>query len=306
MSGTSRPLSDAEVKEIELRVGLNGGTLADREQLVWNLAPRHLGKDSPAEPHALWIVQNCPKQDAASWLLFGSRAVAAAWNAQVERAPSDAVILGHAARYFRSNNRRRSHELYSRAEAADPANPRWPWEHGELYQQDAAWGEDPGASTKANEAFERARALQQGRLSLLQLDKMADAAFAAGDLELARSRAEEILARLPSEQRDWNTGNLIHDAHSILGRVALRGGDVAAAKHHLLESGKTPGSPQLNSFGPRMVLASELLERGETQIVLHYFELCERFWESGHSELARWRADVARGAKPNFGFHILR
>jgi len=38
----------------------------------------------------------------------------------------------------------------------------------------------------------------------------------------------------------------------------LKEGKVEDAKHYLLEAGKTPGSPQLNSFGPDMSLAEEL------------------------------------------------
>jgi len=66
--------------------------------------------------------------------------------------------------------------------------------------------------------------------------------------------------------------------HSLLGRIALSEGYVAAAKRHLAESGKTPGSPQLNSFGPDLVLASELLQKGERDAVLAHLDKIAVFW----------------------------
>jgi hypothetical protein len=47
-------------------------------------------------------------------------------------------------------------------------------------------------------------------------------------------------------------------------------GDIEEAKKQLLLAGKTPSSPQLNSFGPNMILAKELLDKGEKDTVLHY------------------------------------
>ena len=63
----------------------------------------------------------------------------------------------------------------------------------------------------------------------------------------------------------------------------------------LRASGATPGSPQLNSFGPNMSLASDLLQQGETEAVLAYFELCRVFWTMGGSRLDAWTQDVLAG-----------
>ena len=100
----------------------------------------------------------------------------------------------------------------------------------------------------------------------------------------AESYAYEMLVLAEREKDDpcdWNYGNAVHDAHNILGRVALRRGDVESAKKHLIQAGKTIGSPQLNSFGPSMVLAKELLEKGESGTVLVYLDLCEAFLGNG-------------------------
>ncbi len=64
----------------------------------------------------------------------------------------------------------------------------------------------------------------------------------------------------------------------MLGRNALREGKLDEAKQHLLAAGHTPGSPQLNSFGPGFILARELAEKGERDTVIAFLELVARFW----------------------------
>jgi hypothetical protein len=80
----------------------------------------------------------------------------------------------------------------------------------------------------------------------------------------------------------------------VLGLVALRQGSVANAKQYLLESGKTTGSPQLDSFGPDFTLAKELLQKGERETVLEYLSLCRKFWKMGAAKLDAM-TDAARG-----------
>lgn len=73
---------------------------------------------------------------------------------------------------------------------------------------------------------------------------------------------------------DWNYGNAIHKANSALGMLALRNGDKAAARRHLLASAETKGSPQMNSFGPNMQFADAMLHAGGHEAVLVYFARC--------------------------------
>ena len=44
-----------------------------------------------------------------------------------------------------------------------------------------------------------------------------------------------------------------------------------------------------------MSLAKDLLERGETEAVLAYFELCRVFWKMGGSRLDAWSHEVQAG-----------
>ncbi|MFI9407194.1 hypothetical protein [Nocardia sp. NPDC052316] len=137
------------------------------------------------------------------------------------------------------------------------------------------------------------------------LPDLAKDSFTAGDIEAARGYAQELLAIAPGFRGDWNYGNAIHDGNMVLGRIALREGRVEDAKAHLLAAGNSPGSPQINSYGPNMSLAKDLLEHGERQVVLEYFELCRRFWELHNGRLDRWSQLVQLGVVPDFGANLV-
>ncbi|CAN5524050.1 hypothetical protein BH18VER1_BH18VER1_08710 [soil metagenome] len=136
------------------------------------------------------------------------------------------------------------------------------------------------------------------------LNEVAKESFAAGNAEDARTYAEELLKLMPSFRPNWNYGNALHDANMVLGRIAARDNRIDDAKRYLLESGKTPGSPQLDSFGPNMSLAKDLLEKGERDSVLEYFGMCRRFWKMHGGRLNKWTVDVQHGRIPDFGANL--
>lgn len=137
--------------------------------------------------------------------------------------------------------------------------------------------------------------------TLLGLRGAVERALRRGRLDKAERLARELLDIAPLFRDDWHYGNAVHHGHRLLGEVALRRGDVGRAREELLEAGRTPGSPQLNSFGPNMSLAKELLERGEQDVVLEYFALCGAFWKGDLlGSLLVWTADVREGRVPEF------
>jgi tetratricopeptide (TPR) repeat protein len=137
------------------------------------------------------------------------------------------------------------------------------------------------------------------------LSKEAKENFAAGRIEQARKDAGELLQLLPRFQGDWNYGNAVHDANFVLGRIAVKEGRIDEAKKYLIAAGKSPGSPQLNSFGPNMSLANDLLQKGQKDVVLEYFELCRGFWRMDRGRLNQWSQDVKAGIAPSFGPNLL-
>jgi TonB family protein len=120
-------------------------------------------------------------------------------------------------------------------------------------------------------------------------------ALDAGALEKSSSYAIELLQSANDHKGDWNYGNAIYDGNLALGLVALRQGNVAEARRYLLESGKTPGSPQLDTFGPDLTLARELLEKGERDAVLEFLGRLKGFWEMGAERLDAMAAEVRKG-----------
>jgi hypothetical protein len=140
---------------------------------------------------------------------------------------------------------------------------------------------------------------------MMALASAAKRAVERGATDKAKSLASELLALADANRGDWTYGNAVHHGHLVLGRVALAVGDVATAKEELLAAGRTPGSPQLDSFGPNMRLAKDLLEVGERDAVLRYFELCGTFWKLHPERLAAWTADVKEGRQPMFGPNLV-
>ncbi len=136
------------------------------------------------------------------------------------------------------------------------------------------------------------------------LNRAAKNAWLKGDTENARVLATEMEGLLPKYKDDWNYGNAVQDANQVLGLIALEAGDLAEAKKRLLASADSKGSPQMNSFGPNMRLAKALLEKGEKDVVLEYFERCRKFWEMGNDQLAAWADSVKKGEIPGFGANL--
>jgi len=61
----------------------------------------------------------------------------------------------------------------------------------------------------------------------------------------------------------------------------------------------------MNSFGPNLSLARDLLAKGDQQIVLEYLELCRKFWKLDHGKLDLWKKDVEEGRVPDFGANLV-
>lgn len=166
----------------------------------------------------------------------------------------------------------------------------------------------------------------QGDQHFFALNQMAKQSYFLGRTEEARKYATELLQlavtlapkfRPNQKQKAFPLnygicGNAIHDGNVVLGRIAVREGRMEDAKQNLLAAGSTGGSPNLGSFGPNMSLAKELLEKGEHETVLQYFQLCEKFWrmppatgaQSG-AKLTAWTTAVKAGKIPEFGDHLL-
>ena len=190
----------------------------------------------------------------------------AQWLARVEAMPENVDVLEGAADFLVIRDRPLALELFTRASAIEPNNSRWVLKLAGVHKLNAASG-DVAESKLALSLMERAFAMDASiSLTMMPADLPA-MAFEAGDIGKARAYAERVLDEAKSEPRGWNYGNALHKGNLVLGRIAVVEGRLTDAVTFLRAAGETPGSPQLNSFGPNMTLARDLLERGETAAV---------------------------------------
>jgi len=195
------------------------------------------------------------------------------------------------------------------AVAAHPGNSGLQEMLSTLYQTLAMHAASPdlraGFMKKRLATLEMAPASSDPQRRLNQLPVLVTAAFDAGEMEKASNYAAESLRLAEDHQGQPGYDMAIHKANIALGRLALRQSDVEKAKACLLAAGHVHGDPALSSFGPNMSLAKELLEKGEREVVLQYFELCQKFWPYGSRQLAAWKLAVEKGELPQFGANLI-
>jgi hypothetical protein len=260
--------------------------------------------------HILWIIKNRPEAEIADtpYCLInenldnqGYREGKLLWADQLRAHPQDCIIIGHAARFLTLADRTLAAELLKRAKKLEPTNPNWPDQLGHLY----AIQDRKETAASALEEFEKAQALDTSEKSkVIRLSHLAKSAFTAGEIEKARYYAEQVLQVGNEHPDDWEYRTSIHQANIVLGRIALKQKKIKLADEYLLKAGQTPGSPALNSFGPNMSLANELLKAGQKKTVLQYFELCRKFWTGLDGELDLWTKQVKAGKTPQFGSNL--
>lgn len=149
---------------------------------------------------------------------------------------------------------------------------------------------------------------------LLGLRAASEVALATGQLDRAERLAKALIELAAEYRDDWYYGNAIHNGHAALGLVQMKRGDVPEAERELLRAGATPGSPQLNSFGPNLTLARDLLLIERREAVLRYLKLCRVFWCSDSAlessalnavRVDQWTEEIIRGEIPDFGPNLI-
>ncbi len=293
----SSNLTDAEAQALEEKAKANPDDADSRAELLGYYFLRQNSSRAAIEARraqVLWMIRNRPA-DRFTGSPFceiepavdpdGYVAAKDLWKQQVENPSQSAAVLGNAANFVSMQDPKTAEDLLKRAEAVDPGNPQWPqdlaWLHSRLTPSTKPADQSDRARLILAE-FEKAYALSKSPEDrFYNLTPLPKAAFACGGNVKAADYAKQLLTQAQSFEGDWNYGNAIHTSNLVLGRVALASGDTDAAKARLLDAGKTPGSPQLDSFGPNMELARELLQKGEKDVVLQYFSLCGKFWKMG-------------------------
>jgi hypothetical protein len=303
-----RTLSPAEVEAFEKKVADNPNDLESRERLLTHyFTERDDTVRAVRARHVLWVIANAPEAEIAGRPEAGfhkgieTERYAEArglWLRQVEANPRNAKVLANAARFLLLDDRVEAEGLFKRGAEMEPGNFRWNEELAHLYELEARRPNttDRSAASKALEQYEAALAAGSPRSGVLA--NAAQCALWTGADAKAAAYASELLARA-EDAKGRPDGDAIHEGHRILGHVALDAGDIEAAKRHLLESAKTPGSPVLNSFGPELTLAKDLLAKGERQAVIQYLESLPRFWQGRQEAIDEWVILIRAGKTPD-------
>ncbi len=309
-----RNLTPEQVASLEEKLAADPGDVTVRTQLLGYYGGVRSFRDQSAKEakrgHVLWFIRNSPESEILGMppsrihhILEpdGYAEAKEAWMGQIDSEPENATLLGHAADFFMFGDRRTSIKLLKRAQSLEPSNPEWPKELGRILSLGIRGpGEgDPRFAEEALAHLERAYELADESLRDSLLEGLAKGAYSADRLDKAQHYAELMLQ---NTEAGWNYGNRVHHGNLILGRIALREANIDEAKSRLIAAGNTPGSPQLNSFGPNMALAKALLEIGEREVVLEYFKLCSKFWNSDRAKekLDNWSVLSAAGRIPDF------
>lgn len=320
-----RSLSPEQVAELEKKLRRDPKDLATRLRLIgyyW----RGGGEAGPSgEPYGslvLGLIREHPRSTLAGEGYGLSRQNfdkgARLWLDLAKANPADPKILGNAGTFLTRDLLiptywAQGEALLEKAYALEPKNPRWA-EKLAMAAEPGTLGLGVPADAQRKAAAKRLRYLEEayrltdeGLRGSLRLQEqhafhpLATAAMAAGETAKAKRYATDVLKAVTKEEEGLNYGNVIHDANLILGRIALREGKVGEATRYLLAAGQTPGSPQLNSFGPDMSLAEELLAKGERQAVIDYLDLCAKFWKFSEGRLKQWKDAIRAGQRPDFG-----
>ncbi len=262
----------------------------------------------------MWVISNHPASKTAGQVKVKLRPFGPnkefnrgkkLWIQQAKVHPNNPRILANASRYIASWNPKISLALMERAQALAPQEVNIAESLLHIYLREctckgaAAKYSKHACARKAYSLIEAALKVPQ-KERFYRLSYVAKAAYYAKEYEVARSYAVELINDASNYSDNWNYGNAIFDGNIVLGRVALQTGDVTSAISHLLEAGKTPGSPQLNSFGPNFLLAKDLYKLGEFDAVRSYLDFCGNFWEMGQEVLKKWREDIDAGRVPDF------
>ena len=254
--------------------------------------------------HTLWLIRHKPATvgviTTSSSDRRAYREIVETWSEAIHSHIDDAKVLAAAADVFCVEEQALSAALLARCRKLEPENPDWARQTAHLFKL-MNDDDDPSNSKEQlkllEEALEGASDFERDSL----LTELVVAAYDAGELKRAEEVAQQLLSAAQTS-KDWNSGNAFHKAHLVLGLLALDRGDMSSAKEHLLDSGRTKGSPQLDSFGPNMRLAKALLEAGEPEAVLSYLELCSVFWKA--PELEQWQKEIREGSLPDFGANL--
>ena len=324
LSLQGRQLSSTVVAPLEEALLKDPDDLVSRI-LLTGYYSRNIGEKGAAarlREHTVWVIRNRPESDAAYELpqpvgRIEKEAtdyvdIKKEWLAQMEKNPENADILMNAAQYVRYVDQEEAIDILKRAAKAAPDNP---WPHlrlASVYESinttnSILWDLDAkGVPPPSGFAFV-ARLELEAALELIKdeqwrfqvLSDTARAAFDSADIDVARRYAQEIIDTESKMRDSWYHPIALHEAHTVLGGIAVREGDLKKARKHLYASTRVKHTCQSSWYSPTMALANDMLRKGQAKAVLKYLKLLRK-WDLSEYEAGQLKdfEDSIRNPEP--------
>lgn len=291
LAGTK--LKKQAAKELEQKLSINPSDEHSRLKLTGYYHKRaiwHREDREKAVGHELWFVRNHPSHPNLRFP-HGSivacddqdldELLKAAWMEHVDDDCNDVTILSHAAAFFRMRHKELAVQLIERARKIEPSNKMLLRDLAHIYSLGLIKRHDGDWLRRAYEVHKELAEAEPGNIR--QLGAFANIALMIGDVDTAKETAQKILAMHPAAHP-----SVLQDAHSVLGRVFLKQGNIELAKGELLAGGA----------GPQYELDNALIAIGETQIVCEHLWRSLSAWKAGKIQLLLWILQLRLGAKP--------
>jgi hypothetical protein len=337
-AGRQMTAEQAAEKEAKLESNPNNLSVRAALLGYYGRGGRVPGGRKEVEKHVVWLVEKKPESSLSAEhhidlhfnrAAFGKCLVL--FEAHLARDPENIAIIANYASFVSIHDHDLALDLLRKGAALEPDNPYWLEQiahasrrrASSLAYQITAAREHPILGIDEAEAIRASKEAAREALAACETvfalagdgiggrrasQEAAEAAYEAEEYEKARIYARRVLASNAASALSGPPGlhgarhadnDAVHAGNTILGLLAMRDGDMEAARNHLVASAPDGGSPVLGSFGPSMRLAAAMLEAGERDAVLRYFERCGKFWKMGREDLATWTEDVKAGGTPS-------
>ncbi|MCC7529463.1 MAG: hypothetical protein IT342_13145 [Candidatus Melainabacteria bacterium] len=274
---TGNNLSEEQKAKLESYLTKNPKDLNARIILLGGYSEFKPSEQNKRLEHIEWIIENHPEH-AIAGTPFAQvnvddcdyQSTSVLWMEQAEKHKNKLRVLVNAANFFTHRDKDLAEDYYKKALFLDPNNQDIKHQLAHLYTL------FDGHEKQALAQLEEVCTGPESEDFFYEMSNLPSTAFAAGNIERAISSANKLLDLSEKYRTNWNYGNAVNKTHTVLGRVAIKNGDIEAAKNHLRLSIIDIATPQTTSFGPSLDLAKELAKAGEKGCVIDYLDAFEQ------------------------------
>ncbi|MDR3615991.1 MAG: hypothetical protein P4L53_20710 [Candidatus Obscuribacterales bacterium] len=275
-------------------------------QLLGYYSAHHKEETEQCLASKLWLVENLPEEQSIS--VFTScfdfesdeyRQIGEAWLAQV-RSKASFNVVSNAASFFTLYEKEVAVQVLKQALSSSSEDYSLLNQISDIYMLAGGHQSETDARENYLLALEYGERCYSNATSeehrFYALTNIAQAALAANETKRAEDAANQLLASSKNFHDNWNFGNAVFDGNTILGKIRFIEGDIEAAGKYLIAASQTPGSPQLDSFGPDFRLCAMLIDKNQLQMAREFLINCSKFWKS--SKIKKWITEIDAGIKP--------